>query len=124
MLCGAGGCERAHPGDPVHLQRAARVSRLLAHLLHNGSAVFRRQVLEVPEQQNKQAGPVQRSAHQRGVRVLRATRQALQLGKLEDQLRQRNQLIPRSSTGFYVQGLHINLNESIRIDTGTYVLVR
>ena len=59
MMCGAGGGERAHPGDPVHLQRAARVPRLLAHLLHNGCAVLRRQVLEGPEQPNEQASPVQ-----------------------------------------------------------------
>ena len=39
--------ERADVRDPVDLQRAAGVPRLLAHLLHHGRPVLRRQVLQV-----------------------------------------------------------------------------
>ena len=38
----AGGGERADPGDPGHLQRAARLPRLLAALQHHGRRLFRR----------------------------------------------------------------------------------
>ena len=39
--------QRPDVRHPVHLQRAARVPRLLAHLLHHGRPVLRRQVLQV-----------------------------------------------------------------------------
>ena len=39
--------ERADVRDPLHLQRAAGVPRLLAHLLHHGRPVLRGQVLQV-----------------------------------------------------------------------------
>ena len=39
--------ERAHVRHPLHLQRAAGVPRLLAHLLHHGRPVLQRTVPQV-----------------------------------------------------------------------------
>lgn len=47
IRCDMAGCrERAGAGDPVHLQRVARVSHLLAHLRYHGSPAIRRKVLQ------------------------------------------------------------------------------
>jgi len=47
----SGGSERADPGDPSHLQRAARLSRLLADLQHPGRQSVRRQIQQMRRQQ-------------------------------------------------------------------------
>lgn len=41
-----GGGERAGAGDTFHLQRAARVSHLLAHLCHHGCTAVRWEIFQ------------------------------------------------------------------------------
>jgi len=46
----SGRSERANPGDPSHLQRAARLSRLLAALQYHGRQYVRRQIQQLRRQ--------------------------------------------------------------------------
>ncbi len=85
--------ERPDVRHPLHLQRASRVPGVLAHLLHHGRPVLRRQVLQV----RGRGG--QPPHHRRRQRQIRVRREELHLGQLQDHLRPRWARLPRPLPG-------------------------
>ena len=86
-----GGRERADSGDPGNLQRAARLSRVLAHLQHHGRQPVQRP-LQALHRRRRHHRQLQRGVVAQPVRghVL----PKLHLVQPEGQLRQRAQRIP------------------------------
>jgi len=81
----AGGRERVDSSNSGHLQRAARVPRVLAHIQHHGSQPVRRPVRQLcrrrPSARQRHAGSQQNRLRQPGP-------PQLHLDQPQDQLRQ------------------------------------
>ncbi|KAL0156054.1 hypothetical protein M9458_047300, partial [Cirrhinus mrigala] len=88
------GGERADRRHPVHHERAAGVSDLLADLQHHGRQPVRRQVRPLRQPHRLH---LQRLLHQQHDRVHGDEQHAVLLDQSQGQLRQRGRRVPRAA---------------------------
>lgn len=106
LVWSPGGGQRSDRGDPVHHERSAGVSDLLAHLQHHGGQPVRWEVWALRQQNGLH---LQRFRHQQQVWVSGDEQHTVLLDQSQSQLRQRGRRVPRApASGELLQFNHYN----------------